>query len=135
MTTEQKTPMAMNISLWIAQVLLAASLAWASWMKLFQPADKLAEMWPWTANNATLVKVTGIVDLLAGLGLVLPALLRIQPKLTVYAAFGTIVLMGAASIFHISRGEASQIGVNIVFAAFAVFIAWGRLKKAPITSR
>jgi putative oxidoreductase len=72
------------------------------------------------------VKLTGILDLLAGLGLVLPGLFRIQPKLTVYAAYGIIALMIAASIFHISRGEASLIGVNIFFLAVAAFVAWGR---------
>lgn len=132
MTSEQKKSKVMNIILWIAQVILAVSLIWASTMKLFQSADKLAEMWPWTADNASLVKLTGILDLLAGIGLVLPALLRIQPKLTIYAAYGTIALMVAASIFHITRGEVTQIGVNIFFAVFAVFIAWGRHKKAPI---
>ena len=49
-------------------------------MKFFQPADKLAEMWVLTADNAGLVKFTGVLDLLAGIGLVLPALLRIQPN-------------------------------------------------------
>ena len=132
MTSEQKTPKAMNVILWIAQVILSACFIWSSAMKLFQPADKLAEMWAWTTDNAVLVKLTGILDLLAGIGLVLPALLRIQPKLTIYAAYGAVALMIAASIFHIARGEASQIGVNIFFAVFAVFIAWGRQKKSPI---
>lgn len=135
MASEQKTSKTMNILLWIAQVFLTVSLIWSSTMKLFQPADKLAEMWPWTVENASLVKLTGVLDFLAAIGLVLPALLRIQPKLTIYAAYGTIALMIAAGIFHIARGEASQIGVNIFFAVFAVFIAWGRLKKAPITPK
>ena len=104
-------------------------------MKFFQPADKLAEMWAWTADNAGLVKFTGVLDLLAGIGLVLPALLRIQPQLTVYAAYCTIALMTAAGIFHISRGEASQIGVNIFFAVFAVFIVWCKQKKSPFTTK
>lgn len=134
-TTEQKTPPVLNLLLWIAQALLAGSLAWASTMKLVQPADKLAEMWTWTIGNSQLVMFTGIVDGLAAIGLVLPALLRIQPKLTVYAAYGTILLMIAAGIFHVMRGEASQIGVNVVFAALAGFIAWGRTKKAPITAK
>jgi hypothetical protein len=129
MTNQQKISKTMNICLWVAQVILASSLIWASTMKLFQPADKLAEMWPWTADHTILVKLTGVLDLLAALGLILPALLRIQPKLTIYAAYGIILLMIAASIFHIARGEASQIGINIFFAAFAVFIAWGRLKN------
>jgi len=135
MIYEQKNSETMNIILWITQVILASCLIWASLMKLFQPADKLALMWPWTADHGTLVKLTGVLDLLAGIGLILPALLRIQPKLTIYAAYGTITLMVAASIFHISRGEASLIGINICFAIFAVFIAWGRQKKAPVTSK
>jgi hypothetical protein len=132
---EKKSSKAMNIALWVAQGLLAASLVWASTMKLFQPADQLAEMWPWTAEHADLVKLTGVLDLLAAMGLILPALLRIQPKLTIYAAFGTIALMVVASIFHIARGESSQIGVNIFFAVLAAFVAWGRLKKVPIATK
>jgi uncharacterized membrane protein len=135
MTSEQKSSKAMNVILWIAQAILAISFIWAATMKFLQPADKLAEMWPWTAGNVALVKSTGILDLLAGVGLVLPALFRIQPKLTVYAAYGTIALMIAASTFHIIRGEGSTIGVNIFFLAFAIFIAWGRQKKVPITSK
>ena len=112
MANEQKTSGTMNVILWIAQVILAVSFIWSASMKLFQPVDKLVEMWPWTADHVILVKLTGVLDLLAGIGLVLPALLRIQPKLTIYAAYGTIALMIAASFFHITRGEVSQIGVS-----------------------
>lgn len=135
MSTDHKKSNTINILLWIAQGLLAASLIWSSSMKLFQPVQKLAEMWPWAAENEFLVKFTGVLDLLAAFGLILPALLHIQPKLTVYAAYGTIALMVAASLFHIARGEASQIGVNIFFAAFAAFISWGRQKRAPFTPK
>lgn len=135
MTSEPKTSRTINVTLWIAQVILALSFVWSAMVKWFQSADKLAEMWPWTANNTSLVKLTGVLDLLAGIGLILPALLSIQPRLTIYAAYATIALMMVASIFHIVRGEASQIGVNIFFAVLAAFIAWGRQKKAPITTK
>jgi preprotein translocase subunit Sec61beta len=131
-TDQQKTPLALNIGLWIAQVISAASFIWAASTKWFTPPGELVAMWPWTADHLVLVKLTGVVDFLAGIGIVLPALLQIQPRLTVYAAYGTIALMVAASIFHIARGEASLIGVNIFFALCAAFIAWGRTKKAPI---
>jgi hypothetical protein len=130
MASEQKHSKAINGLLWAAQLILSASLIWASYTKLFTPADALAKMWPWTATHPNLVKLTAVLDLLAAIGLVLPALLNIQPRLTIYAAYGTIALMVAASIFHISRGEASLIGVNIFFAVFAILIAWGRQKKA-----
>ena len=132
MTNKQKTSKTMNIILWTAQILLAISLIWAAAMKLFQSPEKLAEMWPWTADNIKLVKFTATLDLLAGLGLILPAFFQI-PKMTVYAAYGIILLMIAASIFHITRGEASLIGINIFFAFLAAFIAWGRQKKAPLS--
>jgi uncharacterized membrane protein YphA (DoxX/SURF4 family) len=135
MTRERTTSKTLNACLWIAQVLLAVSLIWAGCMKLFQPAGELAEMWPWTADHPRLVLLTGLLDLLAGTGLVLPALLRIRPQLTIYAAYGTLALMLAAGIFHIARGEGSQIGVNAFVAALAIFIAWGRFRKAPIAGR
>jgi|SRR5690554_3499725 len=135
MTNKRKTSKTMNIILWIAQILLAVTFIWAASMKLLQSADKLAQTWAWTADNATLVKLTGVLDLLAGIGLVLPALLRIQPKLTIYAAYGIIALMISASIFHIARDEVSQIGFNVFVTVLAVFIAWGRQNKAPITPR
>lgn len=135
MTNENKKAGVLNIILWTAQSLLAASLIWAAAMKLFQSPGKLAEMWPWTAENPGLVKFTGVLDLLAGAGLILPGLLRIRPQLSIYAACGTVALMIAAGIFHISRGEASQVGANIVFGLLAVLIAWGRWKKAPFTAK
>jgi len=133
MENQQKTSKIIHITLWGAQVILAGSLIWAASMKLFQPIEKLSAMWPWTSQiSVTAVKLTGIVDLLGALGLILPALLRTRPKLTPIAAIAIVLLMLCASIFHIARGEASLIGVNIVFAVIAAFVAWGRLRKAPI---
>jgi uncharacterized membrane protein YphA (DoxX/SURF4 family) len=130
MTNQQKYSKALHVTLWVAQLILATSFIWAGLMKLFQPIEKLSEMWLWTSQVPfALLKFTGIVDLLGGIGLILPSLLRIKPKLTPLTAVAIIVLMVCASIFHISRGEASQIGANIVFAIIAAFIAWGRLKR------
>ncbi|MDD7886010.1 DoxX family protein [Flavivirga sp. 57AJ16] len=127
--TKQKKSKVFNIILWIFQALLAVTFIWGGGMKLFQPNDL---PWLWVNENPELVTVSGVFDLLAGFGLTLPSLLRIQPKMTIYAAYGTIALMISASIFHIIRGEGNQIGFNIFILISAIFIAWGRLKKAPI---
>ncbi|MBE7174682.1 MAG: DoxX family protein, partial [Williamsia sp.] len=83
MTNQQKPATVLNIVLWIVQLLLAATLVWAAGMKLVQPIDKLAAMWPWTGQiPAALVRLTGIPDLLGAIGLILPAFLRIRPQLT-----------------------------------------------------
>jgi len=130
MRDKQKSSKPLNIALWTAQILLSIGFIWGGAASLFLPAGTLAGMWPWTAEHAILVKITGVLDLLAAAGLILPALLRIYPKLVVYAAYGIAVLMILASIFHIARGEASLIGVNVFFAVVALFIAWGRRKYA-----
>lgn len=126
----------MNILLWIAQILLSASLIWAAAVKLFQPIEQLEIMWPWTGDvPPAFVRFTGVIDLLGALGVILPSLFRFKPVLTPIAAIGIILLMIAASVFHISRGEGSQIGFNIVFAGIATFVAYGRFKLVPIQTR
>lgn len=129
MTSKSKT---INIILWLVQGLLALTFIFTGVIKIVQP-----EMlpFPWIKNNPDLVLMTGIVDLLGGIGIILPAILRIQPKLTIYAAYGIITLMVAACIFHISRGEAKDIGFNIFVIILTGFIAWGRQKQVPIPER
>ncbi len=127
---------ALTIGLWVAQVLLAAMFLMTGSMKLFQPIGELAKALPWVLSVPVgLVRFIGISELLGGLGLLLPSLLRIRPSLTPLAALGLTVVMVLASAFHLSRGEAPVIGMNLVLAAIAVFIAWGRSKKAPIPAK
>lgn len=115
----------MNTIIWVAQGLLAVTFIWAGLMKVFKPEGL---PFPWVKDNPTLVLITGIFDVSGGLGIILPTLLGIQPGLTVFTAFGIIALMAMAIIFHISRGEAKTIGVNIFILLLAVLVAWGRYK-------
>ena len=126
MQTIKKTPRILSFALWAVQVSLSAGLIWAGLTKLFTPALPLAEMWPWTAAHPTLVIVTGFADLILGIGIILPSFFKGKDQLVTATAIGIIALMLAAAGFHIFRGEASQIGVNAVFAALAGFIIWGR---------
>jgi hypothetical protein len=135
MKSPRNSSKALHITLWVAQVALAAGFLFGGLTKLLQPIEKLAAMWPWASQVPTaLVTFTGIADILVALGLLLPTLLRIKPAHTPTTALGAVALMLSASIFHIARGEASVIGVNVVFAMVAVFIAWGRFRKSPIAS-
>jgi putative oxidoreductase len=45
------------------------------------------------------------------------------------------VVMVLAALFHASRGEWASLPVNVVIGALAGFVAWGRLKRAPIAAR
>lgn len=123
MKEELKTSKGLNIALWIAQGLLAVTFIWAGFMKLVKP-EQLP--FPWIKDSPNLVILTGIFDLLGGIGIVLPMLLKIKPKLTVYAAYGIMLLMVAASVFHVSRGESKDIGFNIFMLLLAGFVSWRR---------
>jgi uncharacterized membrane protein YphA (DoxX/SURF4 family) len=127
---------ALNIGLWGAQVFIAVSFCAAGVMKLAMPIDQLAGMWPWTGElPATFVRLLGAIDFAGGAGVLLPALTRIKPGLTVLAALGCIALQVCAFAFHASRGEFDALPVNVVFFAVSAFIFWGRWKKLPIQGR
>ncbi len=123
MKEKLKTSKELNIALWIAQGLLALTFIWAGFMKLAKP-EQLP--FPWIKDSPNLVILAGIVDLLGGIGIILPILLKIKPKLTIYAAYAIIILMIVASIFHVSRGEAKDIGFNIFIILIAGFVCWRR---------
>tara|TARA_R110000796_G_scaffold201671_1_gene317882 strand:+ start:1028 stop:1438 length:411 start_codon:yes stop_codon:yes gene_type:complete len=134
--TNQKSNKAINIALWIAQGLLAVMFIMAGLMKATQPVEALTEALPWVANTPlALVKFIGISELLGGLGLLIPSIFRWKPNLTILAALGLALVMVLAAGFHASRGEFSAIGMNVILLGLALFIAWGRRKKAPILAK
>ena len=136
MKKQQQRSKALHITLWIAQVILAAMFLMSGFMKVSQPIEQLSQMLPWAAQvSEALVRFIGVAEILGAVGLIFPSLLRIQPKLTPIAAVGLALVMLFAVVFHISRGETPMIGMNFILIAIAAFIAWGRFKKAPITPK
>ena len=124
-----------RIGLWIAQILLAVMYIPSGIMKLTRPLAELAQQMAWTADLPQLVRIAGAADLAAGLGLILPALTRVAPRLTVWAAVGATVLQIFAIVLHASRGEFGVLPINAVLIALQLFVIWGRTKKAPIAPR
>lgn len=126
----------LNISLWIAQVLLGGMFLMAGITKSTTPVEQLYVSYPWTKEvSEGMVRFIGISELLAAIGLLLPSILRIKPVLTPIAALGLVLIMLLAMGYHIKHAEYAVIGFNLVLGAIAVFIAWGRFKKAPIIAR
>ncbi|MGX1318732.1 putative membrane protein YphA (DoxX/SURF4 family) [Bradyrhizobium sp. USDA 377] len=136
-TLETATPgRALRIGLWAAQIVLALVFISAGFVKLTTPIPQLAAMMPWAGQySETFVRSIALVDLAGGIGILLPALTRILPRLTVLAALGCSVLQVIALLFHLSRGEAAVAPLNVVLLALAVFVLWGRNSKAPIAPR
>jgi len=69
---------------------------------------------------------------IGGVGLILPAMTGVKPKLTPFAAFGLTLVMILAAVFHIVRGEYNFLPTNLVLGEVAAFIAYGRLFVRPI---
>lgn len=117
----------MDIALWALQVILALAIGGAGVLKLSKTKDELAPRMTYVESfTAGQVKAIGAIEVAAGLGIVVPAATGILPVLTPVAAVGIVAIMIGAMITHIVRKEPALIIPNIVLAAAAAFVAWGR---------
>jgi hypothetical protein len=125
----------MNIALWIIAGLLAAGFLASGAMKLIQPTEKLAALgMGWVEDfSAGSIKAIGALEVLAAVGLILPAALDIAPVLVPLAAVGLVLLMVGGFITHVRRREAQGIVVTLVLLALAVTVAWGRFGTQSFT--
>jgi hypothetical protein len=126
----------MDLALWIAAGLLAAVAMAGGISKTFVPKAKLAAAHggEWTAGASVgFVKTLGVLELLAAVGLILPALVDIAPVLVPVTAVCWVLLMIGAMITHGRLGQAKLVVLNLVYLALAAFIAWGRFGPESFT--
>jgi len=126
----------LNVALWIIAGLLAAAALAGGVKKLIQPKAKLAASgWAWVEDfSAGPVKAIGALEILAAVGLILPAVVDIAPVLVPWAAVGLVLLMVGAIVTHVRRHEAQVVVVNVALLTVAAFIAWGRFGPESFTS-
>lgn len=118
----------MNIALWIIQVLLALLFLFSGGMKLIIPPDVMASMGPPNQVHlpGLLMRFIGVCEVLGGLGLILPGLLRIRRGLTPLAAAGLLIIMiGAVVLAVIGPGVAFAI-VPLLTGLLLALVAYGR---------
>ncbi|MCG8388498.1 MAG: DoxX family protein [Cytophagales bacterium] len=114
----------MNVILWGAQILLAIIFTLVGVIKMTQPMDKLSVNMAWVSDFPVLfVRVLGLFELLLGLLILLPRLVKPIPNLlAVYAGYVIVTIMIGAVIVHFKRGEHSFIVMNMIIIAMAVMI-------------
>ncbi len=129
----------MNIALWIAQILLAATFLTSGAVKISQPKKRLIA----TGQTGVapfpvpIIRIVAACELLAVPGLILPRLADVAPVLTPLAAVGLAIFMVGAAISHsrllradlrAGRGgkEARNVAVNLSLLALSVLVAVGR---------
>ncbi len=117
----------MNIALWIVQILLGLAFVFYAYVLLRPSPERLQSGMSYVLDMSPRLRMfAGVAEGLAGIGLVLPGLLRILPWLTPVAAAGLVVLMLGAIVFHVRRREYPNVGFNAILGVLAAVIAWGR---------
>ena len=127
----------MNLALWVIAGLLAVVAPTGGVTKGFVPKEKLAVApgGGWTGDAGVgFVKTLGVLELLAAVGLILPAVVGIAPVLVPLTAVCWVFLMVGAMVTHGRRGEAKFVVLNLIYLALAAFIVWGRFGPEPFTS-
>jgi hypothetical protein len=125
-----------NVVLWILAGLLAAAFLGAGVMKAVRSKEQLAAAgMGWTEDfSAGMVKLIGILEVLAAIGLILPALLDIAPVLVPLSALGLVLMMIGAVVVHVRRREFSTMAPSVVLLVMAAVVAWGRFGPYSFTS-
>jgi uncharacterized membrane protein len=116
-----------SVVIWVVQALLGLVFVFTGSAKLTQPREKLLRRMAFVEDfSGGTLKFIGAVEVLGGLGLILPAWTGIAPILTPVAATGLMIVMVLAATVHARRKELSMLPVNVVMFALAAVVAWGR---------
>jgi uncharacterized membrane protein YphA (DoxX/SURF4 family) len=116
----------METVIWIAQGVLAALMLVSGAQKLARTKEQLLASgnMNWTEDFPPgQIKGIGVLEVLAAIGLIVPAALDVVPVLTALAATGVVLLMLGAAATHLRRGERQVLPINLTIAAIALFIA------------
>ena len=123
----------MNRALWVVQVLLGLLFIWAGGMKLVMPIEQMqggpVDLPGW------FLRFIGVAELLGGIGLILPWLLKIKPELTPLAALGLVIIMIGATVIGLMSGQLVMALIPLVVGVLAAFVAYGRWRLVPQMER
>jgi len=118
----------MNALLWVLQGLVGLIFLFSGGTKLVMSTEAMQKMSP--PNSIMLpgmfVKFIGVMEILGGLGLILPGLTNIRRNLTPLSAIGLLIIMiGAVVITIMGPGVGAAI-IPFVVGILCAVIAYGR---------
>jgi uncharacterized membrane protein YphA (DoxX/SURF4 family) len=123
----------LRYALWIVQGLLALVFVFSGSMKFLMPPEMM------TAGSPLplwFIYFIGAAEVLGGIGLILPGLLKIKPGLTPLAAAGlTVITLGATVLTALGMGgegvDPSTAVIPLVVCLLSAFVTYGRWHLAP----
>ncbi len=122
----------MTYVLWIVQGLLALLFLFGGILKLTMPLDELEAQ---VGLPGLFIQFISVAEVLGGLGLILPGLLRIRPELTPLAAAGLVVIMVGATVLTLVTMGALPALMPLATGILCAFVAYGRWKLVPHRGR
>lgn len=123
----------MTYVLWFVQALLALVFLSAGSMKLVVPLEVLTAQVP---LPGLFLRFVGVAEVVGGLGLILPGLLRIRPNLTPLAAAELVHVMLGATLVTLAIGDDAVLAlIPLAVGLLAAFVAYGRWRLAPHRGR
>ena len=122
----------MTHALWIIQGLLALLFVFAGGFKLFMPIEELMKE---TGMPGPFMRFISVAELLGGIGLILPGLLRIRPSLTPLAAAGLVIVMIGATVLTLEKGDVALALAPLAVGLLLAFVAYGRWRLVPLKAR
>ena len=114
--------LALTVSLWVIQGLLALLFLFAGSMKLILPIEVMTAQMP---LPGLFLQFIGVCEVAGAIGLILPALLRIRPILTPLAACGLLIVMIGATMVTLLGGEVAPALVPLVVGLFCAAVVYG----------
>ena len=119
--------------LWSVQGLLALLFLFAGTLLLLTPRQKLVAgaVWAETFSPST-TKLTGLLEVLGALGLIIPMITDVLPWLAPLAAVGLSLLMVGAVVIHLRHREYQKALLPLVVLLLAVCIVYGRFVVLPL---
>jgi hypothetical protein len=120
----------MSQALWIVQGLLALLFLFAGGTKLVMPIEAMTGQMT-VPLPGLFLRFIGVAEILGGLGLILPGLLRIRPGLTSLAAAGLAIIMIGAVAVTLAGGDRAPALIPLAVGLLAAFVAYGRWRLAP----
>jgi uncharacterized membrane protein YphA (DoxX/SURF4 family) len=122
----------MNPLIWMIQILMAVLFVLHG-LAMFNPPMAVQESVVKNMGySLPFLKIIGTLEVLGGLGLILPAWTRIMPFLSPLAALGLVIIMIGAAASHARQGEGKQTMATSVVTLLVAFVAIGRFWIAPI---
>jgi len=114
-----------NTLIWIFQAILCFVFLGSGILKLSLNKQEVMEK----VGNAiadispTRIKLTGLLEVLGAVGIILPRFLGVLPTLTAFAAFGLALTMLVALVLNLKLKDYKTVIINVALMAMAVTVA------------